>query len=96
MRSPPAKTKTLSLDVLVNSDAYGMMIENTAVASGSNAPDTEDTDDGVTASQNGAPPDGRAGGKSANKMTARVGDTITYTITLENSAMATADWTGVP
>ena len=28
-------------------------------------------------------------------MTARVGDTITYTITLENSAMATADWTGV-
>lgn len=89
----PGQTKTISFDVLVNSDAYGMMIENTAVASGSNAPDTEDTDDGVTI-ENGTP-DGRAGAKSANKMTARVGDTITYTITLENSAMATADWTGV-
>ena len=43
----PGQTKTISFDVLVNSDAYGMMIENTAVASGSNAPDTEDTDDGV-------------------------------------------------
>ena len=36
----PGQTKTISFDVLVNSDAYGMMIENTAVASGSNAPDT--------------------------------------------------------
>lgn len=35
------------------------------------------------------------GAKSANKMTARVGDTITYTITLENSARQRADWTGV-
>ena len=55
----PGQTKTISFDVLVNSDAYGMMIENTAVASGSNAPDTEDTDDGVTI-ENGTP-DGRAG-----------------------------------
>ena len=38
-----------------------MMIENTAVASGSNAPDTEDTDDGVTI-ENGTP-DGRCGCK---------------------------------
>ena len=58
----PGQTKTISFDVLVNSDAYGMMIENTAVASGSNAPDTEDTDDGVTI-ENGTP-DGRAGAKS--------------------------------
>lgn len=29
----PGQTKTISFDVLVNSDAYGMMIENTAVAS---------------------------------------------------------------
>lgn len=89
----PGQTKTISFDVLVNSDAYGMMIENTAVASGSNAPDTEDTDDGVTI-ENGTP-DGRAGAKSANKMTARVGDTITYTITLENSARQRRTGTGV-
>ncbi|MFR4414229.1 MAG: hypothetical protein ACLT4C_02550 [Butyricicoccus sp.] len=34
--------------------------------------------------------------KSANKTTAHVGDTITYTITLQNGATATADWTDAP
>ena len=88
----PGQTKTVRFDVLVNSSAYGMTIENTAVASGSNAPDTEDTDDGVTIEDGKA--DGHAGAKSANKTTARVGDTITYTIMLQNSALATADWMG--
>lgn len=87
----PGQTKTISFDVLVNSDAYGMMIENTAVASGSNAPDTEDTDNGVTIEDGKA--DGHAGAKSADKTVASVGDTITYTITLQNSSLATADWT---
>ncbi len=86
----PGQTKMVRFDVLVNSSAYGMTIENTAIASGSNAPDTEDTDDGVTIEDGKA--DGHAGAKSANKTTARVGDTITYTITLQNSALATADW----
>ena len=89
----PGQTKTVCFDVLVNSDAYGMTIENTAIASGSNAPDTEDTDDGVTIED--GTPDGHAGAKSANKTTAHVGDKITYTITLQNGAMATADWTDV-
>ena len=88
----PGQTKTVRFDVLVNSSAYGMTIENTAIASGSNAPDTEDTDDGVTIEDGKA--DGHAGAKSANKTTARVGDTITYTIILQNSSLATADWTG--
>ena len=88
----PGQTKTVSFDVLVNSDAYGMTIENTAIASGSNTPDAEDTDDGITIED--GTPDGHAGAKSANKTTAHVGDTITYTITLQNGAMATADWTG--
>lgn len=89
----PGQTKTVCFDVLVNSNAYGMTIENTAVASGSNTPDGEATDDGITIEQGRA--DGRAGAKSANKTTARVGDTITYTITLQNGALATADWTDV-
>ena len=88
----PGQTKTISFDVLVNSDAYGMTIENKAIASGSNTPDAEDTDDGVTIED--GTPDGHAGAKSTNKTTARVGDTITYTVTLQNGAMATADWTG--
>lgn len=86
----PGQTKTICFDVLVNSSAYGMTIVNTAIASGSNTPDTEDTDDGVTIEDGKA--DGHAGAKSANKTTARVGDTITYTIMLQNSALATADW----
>lgn len=89
----PGQTKTVCFDVLVNSNAYGMKIENTAVASGSNAPDTDAVDDGVTIEEGRA--DGRAGVKSASKTTARVGDTITYTITLQNGALATADWTDV-
>lgn len=89
----PGQTKTVCFDVLVNSNAYGMTIENTAVASGSNTPDAEDTDEGVAIEEGRA--DGRAGAKSANKTTARVGDTITYTITLQNGATATADWTDV-
>lgn len=88
----PGQTKTVCFDVLVNSDAYSMTIENTAIASGSNTPDAEDTDDGVTIED--GTPDGHAGAKSANKTTAHVGDTITYTITLQNGAMATADWMG--
>ena len=88
----PGQIKMVRFDVLVNSSAYGMTIENTAIASGSNAPDTEDTDDGVIIEDGKA--DGHAGAKSANKTTARVGDTITYTITLQNSSLATADWTG--
>ena len=87
------QTKTVCFDVLVNSDAYGMTIQNTAIASGSNAPDAEATDAGITIEQGRA--DGRAGAKSASKTTARVGDTITYTITLQNGALATADWTDV-
>ena len=88
----PGQIKTVCFDALINSDAYGMTIENTAVASGSNVPDMEDTDDGVTIED--GTPDGHAGAKSANKTTARVGDTITYTITLENGSLATAEWTG--
>lgn len=88
----PGQTKTVRFDVLVNSSAYGMTIENTAIVSGSNTPDTEDTDDSVTIEDGKA--DGHAGAKSADKTVASVGDTITYTITLQNGAMATADWTG--
>ena len=89
----PGQTKTVCFDVLVNSDAYGMTIENTAIVSGSNALDAEDTDDGVTIED--GTPDGHAGAKSANKTVASVGDTITYTITLQNGALATADWADV-
>ena len=75
----PGQTKTVCFDALVNSSAYGMTIENTAIASGSNTPDAEATDEGVTIED--GTPDGHVGAKSANKTVASVGDTITYTIT---------------
>lgn len=86
----PNQTKAICFDVTVNSDAYGMHIENTALVSGSNTPDKSGTDNGVDIEDGTA--DGHAGNKTANKTTAAVGDTITYSIRLENGAAATADW----
>ena len=42
----PNQTKAICFDVTVNSDAYGMHIENTALVSGSNTPDKSGTDNG--------------------------------------------------
>lgn len=86
----PNQTKAIRFDVTVNSDAYGMHIENTALVSGSNTPDKSGTDNGVDIEDGKA--DGHAGNKTANKTTAAVGDTITYSIRLSNGAAATADW----
>lgn len=86
----PNQTKAIRFDVTVNSDAYGMHVENTALVSGSNTPDKSGTDNGVDIEDGTA--DGHAGNKTANKTTAAVGDTITYSIRLENGAAATADW----
>ena len=86
----PNQTKAIRFDVTVNSDAYGMHIENTAIVSGSNTPDKSGTDDGVDIEDGMA--DGHVGNKTASKTTAAVGDTITYSIRLENGAAATADW----
>ena len=76
----PNQTKAIRFDVTVNSDAYGMHIENTALVSGSNTPDKSGTDNGVDIEDGTA--DGHAGNKTANKTTAAVGDTITYSIRL--------------
>ena len=86
----PNQTKAICFDVTVNSDAYGMHIENTALVSGSNTPDKSGTDNGVDIEDGKT--DGHAGNKTANKTTAAVGDTITYSIRLSNGAAATADW----
>lgn len=86
----PNQTKAIRFDVTVNSDAYGMHIENTALVSGSNTPDKSGADNGVDIEDGTA--DGHAGNKTTNKTTAAVGDTITYSIRLENGAAATADW----
>lgn len=89
----PGQTKEISFASTVNGDAYSQTITNTAIVGGENTPDKDAADDGVTVEDGKA--DGKAGTKSANKDTAKVGDTVTYSIRLENSALATAEWSGM-
>ena len=53
---------------------------------GDNIPDTEGTDDGVSVGDGKARPSIE---KTADKSSAKVGDKITYTLTLSNSETAT-------
>lgn len=87
----PDQTKQITFGVTVDSSSYGKHIDvNTAFVEGENAPEQHASSDGVDIEDGVA--DGRAGAKTVNKTSASVGDTITYTITLSNGAMATADW----
>lgn len=87
----PDQTKQITFNVTVDSSSYGKHIDvNTAFVEGENAPEQHASSDGVDIEDGVA--DGRAGAKTVNKTSASVGDTITYTITLSNGAMATADW----
>ena len=61
----PNQTKAIRFDVTVNSDAYGMHIENTALVSGSNTPDKSGTDNGVDIEDGTA--DGHAGNKTETR-----------------------------
>ncbi|MFR4414231.1 MAG: DUF11 domain-containing protein [Butyricicoccus sp.] len=61
-------------------------VYNTAVMSGDNISDTEGTDDGVAIGDGKARPSIE---KSADKSSAKVGDKITYILTLSNSETAT-------
>ena len=82
----PGQTKTVTFAAVIRDSAYGQSFTNTAAVSGDNAPWQEASDRGV------AVEDGKAAlsaSKSADKKEARVGDTITYTVTASNSDAAT-------
>lgn len=89
----PNQTKTITFAAVVNSSAYGETFKNTAIITSSNAPDETGTDKGVTVDP--GIPDGSAGTKSVDKKTAKVGDTVKYTIQISNGAMATGKWKNV-
>jgi uncharacterized repeat protein (TIGR01451 family) len=89
----PGQTKTVTFAVIVNSSAYGKSFTNTAVLSADNDTDKPATDGGVTVDE--GTPEGSAGAKTVSRPTAKVGDTLTYTITLRNAATATGAWRNV-
>lgn len=82
----PATEKTVTFSVTINDAAYGKTVYNTAVMSGDNIPDTEGTDDGVSVGDGKARPNIE---KRSDKSSAKVGDKITYTLSLSNSETAT-------
>lgn len=89
----PGQEKIITFAGVVNSTAYGVSFTNTAVLSSDNAEDKTATDDSIVVDV--GLPDGRSGYKAVDKATAKVGDTLTYTISISNSALATADWSGM-
>ena len=82
----PATEKTVTFAATVNESAYGKTVYNTAVMTGDNIQDTEGTDDGVSVGDGKARPSIE---KTADKSSAKVGDKITYTLTLSNTETAT-------
>lgn len=89
----PSESKALTFQALVNSTAYGKTFQNTAVLSAENAGGIPATDSGVMVAPGTA--EGYSGAKTVDNSQATVGDELTYSISLRNSALATADWTNV-
>ena len=72
----PATEKVVTFSAAVNDTAYGKMVYNTAVMTGDNIPDVEDTDEGIAVGDGKARPSIE---KTADKSSASVGDKIIYT-----------------
>ncbi|MCD7947392.1 MAG: DUF11 domain-containing protein [Oscillospiraceae bacterium] len=82
------QTVTVTFEAVINSTAYGKSFHNVAVLSADNAADETVIDEGVTVEKGTA---GMSAAKSVSQSTAKVGDTLTYTITATNKETATAN-----
>lgn len=90
----PGQTKTVTFTATVNSHAYGKRFGNTAVLSAKNGgPVTVSTPSDVAVPDGTA--EGSVGAKTVDKSKAKVGDTLTYSIQVRNSALASGDWKDV-
>ena len=86
----PAKSVTITFDVIIKDTAYNTTVYNTAVMNGSNTPDPVEADaDGVVVGEGIS--EGTAT-KSVSATHAMVGDTLTYTIEVKNSKLASFAW----
>ena len=102
----PGSERVIRIYTVVNPSAYGKEFTNTAAVTTDNAGTAEDSD------RNNVPSDGPGsagepvsvgegsclvtGTKTADRQAVSVGETVTYTVTVSNSAAATAAYTGVP
>jgi uncharacterized repeat protein (TIGR01451 family) len=89
----PGQTKKITFAAVINSTAYGKSFINTVILSANNDDDKIVSDGGVTVDDGTA--EGSVGAKTVSASTAKVGDTLTYTITLRNASTATAAWDNV-
>ena len=89
----PRQTKIVTFSAVINSTAYGKNFTNTTVLSADNDDDETASDVGVTVDDGTA--EGSVGAKTVSSPTAKVGDTLTYTIALRNAHTATAAWKSV-
>lgn len=78
----PGASVKVTFAVEVNKDAYGKVIKNVAILSGSNISDVSDEDEGITIAPGEVQPTLT---KQADKTEAKVDETITYTLTAGNS-----------
>lgn len=89
----PGQTKKITFEAVINTKAYGQRFDNTAVASADNEDDKSGTDGGVIVDT--GTPEGSAGAKTVSSPTAKIGDTLTYTIELRNASTATTAWENI-
>ena len=83
----PGASVKVTFSVDLDKNAYGKTIKNVAVLSGSNIPDTSDEDNGIVVAPGETEPTLT---KQASKSEAKVGETVTYTLTAGNGKGATA------
>jgi len=83
------KSHVITFKVTALEESRNTTVYNTAIGKGDNIPDVPAPDTGVEILDGRAEPSAT---KLANRDTARVGDTIIYTITARNGRHATADW----
>ena len=89
----PGQTKEIKISGIVNSSAYGKEFKNVAVMKSQNVPEVTAESENTIVDPGHA--DGRTSTKTVNKNKVKVGETLTYSITLSNSSAATADWENV-
>ncbi len=82
----PGTEKTVTFQVTVNNTAYNQSFQNTAILSAENSDPVVPSDEGVTVEDGIAK---MSAAKSVDKTKAKVGDTLTYTITASNADTAT-------
>ena len=82
----PGAAKTVTFQVTVNKSAYNQTFQNTAVLSADNSDSVVPSDVGVTVEDGIAK---MSAAKSVDKAEAHVGDTLTYTVTVNNADTAT-------